>query len=83
MKKILILFIIILNSCSNDEVTKFPQTVEETCYTIIARGYDERGNYIIIKISDFNNKRYQVQNYQNWSKTIKLCEPITLIQQPL
>lgn len=82
MKKIFVLFIIILNSCSTDEVAQTPQA-EPICYQILARGYDERGHYIIIKISNFNNKRYQVTNYQDWLNKIKLCEPITLTQQPL
>jgi hypothetical protein len=83
MKRIFILFIIILNSCTANEVEQLPPVVDETCYQIIARGYDERGHYIIIKISNFNNKRYQVTNYQDWLNRQKLCEPITLTPQHL
>jgi hypothetical protein len=83
MKRIFILFIIILNSCSTDEVAQTTPQAEPTCYQILARGYDERGHYIIVKISNFNNKRYQVTNYQDWLNKFKICEPITLTQQQL
>jgi len=83
MKKLFILFIIILNSCTSNEDAQTPQQAEPTCYSILGRGYDERGHFIIVKISNFNNKRYQVENYQDWLNRFKICEPITLTQQQL
>jgi hypothetical protein len=83
MKKLFILFIIILNSCTANEDMQTPQQAELTCYPILGRGYDERGHFIIVKISNFNNKRYQVENYQDWLNRFKICEPITLTQQQL
>jgi hypothetical protein len=83
MKKLFILFIIILNSCTANEDAHTPQQAEPTCYSILVRGYDERGHFIIVKISNFNNKRYQVTNYQEWLNRYKICEPITLTQQQL
>jgi hypothetical protein len=83
MKKLFILFIIILNSCTSDEVAQTTPQDEPTCYSILGRGYDERGHFIIVKISNFNNKRYQVTNYQDWLNRFKICEPITLTQQQL
>jgi hypothetical protein len=83
MKKLFILFIIILNSCTANEDMQTPPQAEPTCYPILGRGYDERGHFIIVKISNFNNKRYQVTNYQDWLNKFKICEPITLTQQQL
>ena len=83
MKKLFILFIIIVNSCTaNEDAQTLPQA-DSTCYPILGRGYDERGHFIIVKISNFNNKRYQVTNYQDWLNRFKICEPITLTQQQL
>jgi len=81
MKKLFILFIFILNSCSSEN-TDAPKP-ESKCYDILSRGYDNRGNYIIIKYSDFNNKRYSVSNYLDYLNTTQICEPINLTQQPL
>lgn len=81
MKKLFILFIFILNSCSTEK-TEEP-TPQTTCYNIIARGIDNRGNYIIIKYADYQNKRYSVSNYQDYINQSQLCEPINLTEQPL
>ena len=81
MKKLLIVLALTLFSCSSDsEAIQEPDT---TCYSIIARGVDERGNYIIINVSDFNQRRYLVPNYLDYIGQSQLCEPITLTQQPL
>ncbi len=81
MKKIFILFILILNSCSSDSAEQTQPDL--TCYNIIARGYDNRGNYIIIKYANFVNKRYLVDDYLNYINQTKICEPINLIEQEL
>jgi len=80
MKKLLIILALTLFSCSSDSE---PTTPETNCYRIIARGIDERGNYIIINVSDFNQRRYLVPNYLDYLGQSQLCEPITLTQQPL
>lgn len=82
MKKLSItLFAFILFSCSTNEDKQI--TPEQTCYNIIARGYDSRGNYIIINYSEFVQKRYKVNNYQDYIGQSQLCDPITLTEQPL
>lgn len=81
MKKILFILTFVLFSCSTDKLDNEQQ--QETCYNIIARGYDNRGDFIIIKYSNYNNRRYKVANYLDWINTNKLCEPITLTQEPL
>lgn len=80
MKKLLIVLALGLFSCSSDSEE---QQQAETCYNIITRGTDERGDFIIINYSNFVQKRYAVTNYQEWLNKTQLCEPITLTQQPL
>jgi hypothetical protein len=82
MKKLLIVLAFGLFSCSSDSTESTP-VQEETCYNIIARGYDERGNYIIINYANFVQRRYAVSDYQQWLNQTQLCEPITLTQQQL
>lgn len=81
MKKILFILVCVLISCSTDKSDNEQQ--QQKCYNIIAKGYDNRGDFIIIKYSDYNNKRYKVANYLDWININKLCEPITLTQEPL
>lgn len=81
MKKLFIVLALGLFSCSADKSEEPQQT--ETCYNIIARGYDSRGDYIIINYSSFNQKRYSVDNYLDYIGQAKICEPINLTEQPL
>lgn len=81
MKKLLLILALVFISCSADETTETQS--EQTCYTIIARGVDGRGNYIIVKYADFVNKRYEVSNYQDYLNQSKICTPINLNEQPL
>ncbi len=82
MKKLLIISSFILFGCSTDKSeTKQPQ--QQTCYHIISKGIDARGNYIIINYSNFAQKRYLVDDYTDYLNQTELCEPITLTQQPL
>ena len=83
MKKIFILFIIILNSCTTNDVEQLPPIVDETCYPIIARGYDERGNFIIIKYQSNTNKRYKVTDFRDYLGQNQICDLSNLIEQPL
>jgi hypothetical protein len=83
MKKIILLLVLFMVSCTTDEVIQTPTKNEPTCYQILSRGYDNKGDFIIIKISNFNNRRYKVENYQDWLNKTKLCEPITLTQEHL
>jgi len=82
MKKLFLILALFVLSCSNDNEQPQEQQ-QETCYQIISRGYDARGNFIIVKISNYNNKRYSVSNYQNYINQSKICEPINLTEQPL
>lgn len=82
MKKLIFLFTLLFAfGCSPDEEKKVVQ--HQTCYNIIARGYDERGDYIIIKYESFNNKRYSVTNYQDYIGKTQICDLSNLIEQPL
>lgn len=81
MKKLLILSAFILFGCSTDKSE--PQPQQQTCYPIISKGIDARGNYIIINYSNFAQKRYLVDDYRDYLNQTELCEPITLTQQPL
>jgi|LakMenEpi03Aug12_release.lakeMendotaPanAssembly.Ray.scaffolds.fasta_scaffold571242_2 hypothetical protein len=81
MKKLLILLLFTLLGCSGQDTEQTQP--DATCYDIIAKGYDERGNYIIINYANFNQKRYKVEDYYNYINQSQLCEPITLTQQPL
>jgi hypothetical protein len=81
MKKLFIVLAYTLFSCSSDSNTQ--PIPEATCYNIIAKGYDERGNYIIINYANFSQKRYQVADYLDYLNQSQLCEPITLTQQAL
>jgi len=85
MKKLLLIlavvFVLALIGCSAEEATEPTQT--QTCYNILARGYDDRGDYIIVKISNFVQKRYSVGNYLEYINQDKVCEPINLTEQEL
>jgi hypothetical protein len=80
MKKMFLILLFALFSCSSDEITE-PQQAE--CYTILSRGVDSRGDFIIVKFSDFNNKRYKVNNYQEYININQICDFTNLIEQPL
>jgi len=83
MKKLLLLTLLFLTlpSCSN---TDYNETIPQgTCYPILTRGYDERGNFIIVKISNYNNRRYKVDDYQTYLGINEICEPINLTQETL
>jgi hypothetical protein len=82
MKKLLIVLVFFFFACSSDETDQNPNQ-NENCYPILSRGYDARGNFIIVKISDFNNKRYQVANYQDYIGVNEICDLSNLIEQPL
>ena len=81
MKKLFILLLFTLLGCSGQDIEQTQP--DAMCYDIIGKGYDNRGNYIIINYSNFNQKRYKVEDYSNYINQSQLCEPITLTQQPL
>jgi hypothetical protein len=81
MKNLFIVLALGLFSCSSDGSGETQP--DATCYDIIARGEDLRGDYIIIKYGNFNNKRYSVADFMEYLDQQKLCEPINLIEQPL
>jgi hypothetical protein len=80
MKRLFLILLFALFSCSSDEITE-PQQNE--CFTILSRGIDARGDFIIVKFSDFNNKRYKVNNYQDYININQICDFTNLIEQPL
>lgn len=80
MKQILLILLFTLFSCSSEEI---PEPQQAECYQILSRGYDVRGNFIIVKFSDFNNKRYKVNNYQDYIGQNQICDFTNLIEQPL
>ena len=82
MKRLILILVFALFSCSTDDVQDEPQG-SQTCYTILSRGYDDRGNFIIVQISNYNNKRYKVTNYQNYIGVNQICDLSNLIEQPL
>ena len=82
MKKLLLLLAICLFiGCSSDDSEPTPPQTE--CFQILTRGYDERGHFIIIKYEDFNNKRYQVADYQDYIGVNQICDLSNLTEQPL
>jgi hypothetical protein len=81
MKRLFLILAFVVVSCSSDNSDTTEPT--QNCYPIIAKGYDNRGDYIIIKCGDFVNKRYAVDNYIDYLDKTTLCEPITLRQQEL
>lgn len=80
MKRVFLILLFALFSCSSDEITE-PQ--QNDCYTILSRGVDARGNFIIVKISDYNNKRYKVDDYQDYIGVNKICDLTNLIEEQL
>lgn len=80
MKKLLFILAVVLIGCSAED--KQPET-QSTCYKIVARGFDERGDYIIVKYGNYNNKRYKVNNYLDYLNQTEICEPINLTEQTL
>jgi len=82
MKKLLIVLAFFLFACSSDETETDPNQ-NNTCYPILSRGYDARGNFIIVKISNYNNKRYKVTNYMDYIGVNEICDLSNLIEQPL
>lgn len=80
MKKHILILAIFFISCSSDEVDL--GTTEPTCYAIMSRGYDARGNFIIVRYNEVN-KRYKVYNYQNYIGLDEICDLSNLIEQPL
>jgi len=81
MKKLFIILALTLFSCSSDETTE--QVQENKCYQIISKGFDSRGDFIIINYSSFEQKRYQVGDYLEYLNQSTICEPINLTQQAL
>lgn len=81
MKKILLLLVLFMVSCSSDEQPTVEP--EQTCYRIIARGFDGRGDYIIVKYGNYDNKRFAVSNYMDYLNQTEICEPINLTEQQL
>lgn len=80
MKQILLILLFTLFSCSSEEIH---EQQKSECYRILSRGYDNRGDFIIVKFSDFNNKRYKVNNYQDYIGKNQICDFTNLIEQPL
>ena len=80
MKKLILFIAILFISCSTDEVI-VGQVVEQTCYPIVSRGFDNRGNFIIVQFGNFNNKRYKVDNYQDYINVNQICDLSNLIEQ--
>jgi len=81
MKKILLLIAILCLSCSSDDAPIIES--EPTCYKILSRGSDNRGDFIIIKYQNYTNRRYEVNNYLDYVGRTQVCEPINLMQQEL
>jgi len=81
MKKIFILLAFVLFSCSSEEQPALE--VPLTCYNILARGTDQQGDFIIIKYSNYTQKKYSVSNYLDYLNLTKICEPINLTEQAL
>lgn len=80
MKRLFLILLFALFSCSSDDIEQ-PQ--QEECYTILSRGVDARGNFIIVKISNYNNKRYKVDDYQDYIGVNKICYLTNLIEEQL
>jgi len=78
MKNIFILLTFVLFSCSSEE--QAISEVPKTCYNILARGTDQQGDFIIIKYSNYTQKKYSVSNYLDYLNTPTICEPINLTQ---
>lgn len=81
MKKLILFIAILFISCSTDEIKEEVQIVNPTCYPIVSRGFDNRGNFIIVKFGNFNNKRYKVDNYQDYINVNQICDLTNLIEQ--
>lgn len=81
MKHLFIILSLALFSCSSDDTQK--EQPQPTCYKIISRGLDSRGNYIIINYSSYGQKRYEVNNYLDYLGQNEICEPINLTEQAL
>lgn len=82
MKRLILILVFALFSCSTDDVQDEPQ-VNQTCYQIMSRGYDARGNYIIIRFEANVNKRYKVEDYRDYLGQQQICDLTNLIEQPL
>lgn len=80
MKKLLLVLALVICSCSTDDAT---QNNDRNCYPIIGRGFDNRGDFIIIKYNETTNKRYSVNNYLDYLNQTQICEPINLQEQTL
>jgi len=78
MKNIFILLTFVFFSCSSEEQPA--SEVPLTCYNILARGTDQQGDFIIIKYSNYTQKKYSVSNYLDYLNLTKICEPINLTQ---
>ena len=69
MKNIIILFSILLTSCTKDEVQEEP-IPKVICYRILSVGEDSRGDFITIE-KNSNSERYKVQNYMDYYQKMK------------
>ena len=78
MKNIFILLTFVFFSCSSEEQPT-PEA-PKTCYNILARGTHQQGDFIIIKYSNYTQKKYSVSNYLDYLNTPTICEPINLTQ---
>lgn len=80
MRKLFLVFALALASCSTDEVK---ENENRNCYPIISKGFDNRGDFIIIKYNETTNKRYSVNNFIDYQNQTQICEPINLQEQTL
>ena len=80
MKRLILILVFTLFSCSTEQVEQTQE--EQTCYRILSKGFDSRGNFIIIKYND-EQRRYQVEDYQYYIGRNEICDLSNLTQQPL
>ncbi|UFH46949.1 MULTISPECIES: hypothetical protein [Flavobacterium] len=78
---LIILFYILLTSCTKDEVQEEP-IPKAICYRITSVGVDSRGNFITIEINS-HIERYKVQNYMDYYQKRQICDLANLTKEPM
>lgn len=78
---LIILFSILLTSCTKDEVQEEP-IPNAICYKILSVGEDSRGDFITIE-RDSNSERYKVQNYMDYYQKHQICDISNLTKEPM
>lgn len=86
MRTLIFLLASLAVSCTAEPVKTTPINITSDCGTIVATGEDQRGDYIEVRMPNYNSSqkdRYQVPNYLDYQINQQICDFTGLVKQPL